>query len=99
MATPADEQLGEQPDERVDAVAKAELDARGYTIIERLLSPLQVAAALAALERLFGDGHAEDQHKDIMYTMNLTARDQIFREVTWDFHGELAQFSSVGPTV
>lgn len=68
-------------DAQLDAKSKAELDEFGYTIVEDLLTPRQVASALAALQRLFDAGHAEDQHKDIMYTMNLTARDEIFREI------------------
>ena len=68
-------------DPQLDAASKAELDEFGYTIIEDLLTPLQVQTALAAVQRLFDLGHAEDQHKDIMYTMNLTARDEVFREI------------------
>ena len=68
-------------DEQLDAAAKAELDENGMTIIEDLLTPAQTAQALAAIQKLFADGHAEDQHKDIHYTMNLTARDEIFREI------------------
>ena len=65
----------------LDPDAAAELDERGLTVIRDLLSPQQVSDALAALKRLFDDGHAEDQHKDIMYTMNLTARDKVFRDI------------------
>ena len=65
----------------LDPAAAEELDERGLTVIRDLLSPQQVSDALAALKRLFDDGHAEDQHKDIMYTMNLTARDPVFRDV------------------
>eukprot|EP01043_Picozoa_sp_COSAG02_P077948 COSAG02_NODE_17316_length_1012_cov_2.935378_1_plen_121_part_00 len=68
-------------DKTLDAAAKAELDENGMTVIEDLLSPTQTAQALAAIQKLFSDGHAEDQHKDIHYTMNLTARDEIFREI------------------
>lgn len=68
-------------DEQLDAKAKAELDADGMTVLEGLLTPEQTARALAALMELFSDGHAEDQHKDLHYSMNLTARDEIFREV------------------
>eukprot|EP01043_Picozoa_sp_COSAG02_P018724 COSAG02_NODE_881_length_16214_cov_5.907726_13_plen_115_part_00 len=68
-------------DEQLDAAAKAELDKNGMTVIEDLLTPTQTAQALHAIQELFSDGHAEDQHKDIHYTMNLTARDEIFREI------------------
>jgi hypothetical protein len=68
-------------DEKLDAAAKAELDEHGMTIIEDLLTPQQTAKALRAIQNLFADGHAEDQHKGIHYTMNLTARDEIFREI------------------
>ena len=68
-------------DERLDAAAKAELDEHGMTIIEDLLTSQQTAKALRAIQNLFAAGHAEDQHKGIHYTMNLTARDEIFREI------------------
>ena len=68
-------------DEQLDAAAKAELDKNGMTVIEDLLTPTQTAQAMDAIQKLFSDGHAEDQHKDIHYTMNITARDEIFREI------------------
>ena len=68
-------------DEQLDAAAKAELDEHGMTVIRDLLTPAQTSEALAAVQKLFDDGHAEDQHKDIQYTMNLTARGEIFRDI------------------
>ena len=41
-----------------------------------------VASALAALQRLFAAaGGAEQQHPGLLYSMNLTARDQVFRDI------------------
>ena len=40
-------------DPQLDAASKSELDEFGYTIIEDLLTPLQVQTALAAVQRLF----------------------------------------------
>ena len=66
-------------------MSAAELERDGVTAIPQLLSPAQVEAALAALHRLFEHGVFEENGGDkgelIMHTPNLTARDQVFRDV------------------
>ena len=64
---------------------REELQHEGVTILRGLLSPLQVASARQALDRLFEHGlfghQGGDKGERIMHTPNLTARDQVFRDV------------------
>ena len=63
-------------------MSAAELERDGVTAIPQLLSPAQVEASLAALHRLFEHGVFDgDKGELIMHTPNLTARDQVFRDV------------------
>ncbi len=65
--------------------AAAELERDGVTILRGLLSSEQVQQARLALDRLFAHGVfgkvGGDKGKLIMHTPNLTARDQVFRDV------------------
>jgi hypothetical protein len=65
--------------------AAAELEREGVTLLRGLLSPEQVQQARDALDRLFTHGLfgtiGGDKGKLIMHTPNLTARDQVFRDV------------------
>ena len=58
-----------------------ELDEQGYTIIEGVLSPRQVAEAIAALKESYEEDHVTAHEPGSSRTHNLTARAEIFREI------------------
>ena len=58
-----------------------ELDEQGYTILEDLLTPRQVAEAIAALDASYSEDRVSDHEPGTLRTHNLTARAEIFREI------------------
>ena len=59
----------------------SELDDRGYTVLEGLLSPRQVAEAIEALRQSYEEEHAGAHEPGTLRTHNLTARAEVFREI------------------
>ncbi len=58
-----------------------ELDAQGYTLLEELLTPEQIARAIAALDATYGEDRVSDHERGSKRTHNLTARAEIFRDI------------------
>ena len=58
-----------------------QLDEEGYTILEGLLTPDQVERAIAALAAGYEEEHVSAHEPGTKRTHNLTARDEIFREI------------------
>ena len=57
-----------------------ELDEQGYTVLENLLTPRQVEAAIEALRESYQEVHVSAHEPGTLRTHNLTARAEIFRE-------------------
>jgi hypothetical protein len=59
-----------------------ELDEQGYTVLVDLLTPAQIAAAIAALDEIYAREEAVAPHEPgTRRSFNLTARAEIFREI------------------
>ena len=58
-----------------------ELDAQGYTLLEDLLTPEQIARAITALDATYGEDRVSDHERGSKRTHNLTARAEIFRDI------------------
>ena len=58
-----------------------ELDQQGYTILEDLLTPVQVEQAVEALKESYAEEHVSAHEPGTLRTHNLTARAEIFREI------------------
>ena len=58
-----------------------ELDEQGYAILEDLLTPQQVDAAVNALRLTYDEDQAEDHELGTKQTFNLTARAEVFRGI------------------
>ena len=58
-----------------------ELDAQGYTLLEDLLTPEQIARAIAALDATYEEDRVSDHERGSKRTHNLTARAEIFRDI------------------
>jgi len=58
-----------------------ELDEQGYTVLEDLLTSLQVEKAIEALRGSYQESHVSAHEPGSLRTHNLTARAEIFREI------------------
>ncbi|NKB70667.1 MAG: hypothetical protein GKR89_26655 [Candidatus Latescibacteria bacterium] len=58
-----------------------QLDEQGYTILEDLLTPEQVAEAIEALALTYREEGVSDHEPGSLRTHNLTARAEIFRQI------------------
>jgi len=58
-----------------------ELDSQGCTILEDMLSPGQIEAAIVALRQSYEEEHVSAHEPGTLRTHNLTARAEVFREI------------------
>lgn len=58
-----------------------ELDDQGYTILEDMLAPVQIGAAIEALAESYWEEPATEHEPGTKRTHNLTARAEVFREI------------------